>query len=134
MSLSNISDKIEMVLLALLITSPIWCLVFFHYLPDKAMENRLFDKGIRTTAKVEFYSMEKKSGSGKLGVFNKHNVTMANYIYYDDQNNAYKGKVKFGEFRINNDSTFLVLYLKTNPREHLVIKTEGKGILGQTRW
>jgi len=126
-------NKFKIVLIILLITCPIWVLLFFHFVPDKISGNYLYENGIKTVAKIEFYTIEKESGNGKLGGLNKHEVRFANYIYRDNENNEFKGKVKSGLVPISIDSTLHVLFMKNNPRKHLVIKTNGDGILGKPR-
>lgn len=126
-------NKFKILLLIALITSPIWVLLFFHFIPDKISENNLYEDGIKTVAKIKFYTIEREAGTGKLGVLNKHDVKIANYIYQDNQNNEFKGKVKSELVPISLDSTLQVLYMENNPRDHLVIKRDGNGILGKPR-
>ncbi|PWK22858.1 hypothetical protein LX92_02796 [Maribacter polysiphoniae] len=126
-------NKFKILLLTALITSPIWVLLFFHFIPDKISENNLYEDGIKTVAKIEFYTIEKEAGSGKLGGQNKHDVKIANYVYRDNHNNEFKGKVKSGLVPISLDSTIQVLFLENNPSKHLVIKRDGNGVLGKPR-
>ncbi|MDO6602503.1 hypothetical protein [Arenibacter palladensis] len=130
---SRIKERIVNLILILLISSPIWVLLIFHFLPDKISVANLYQEGVKTKAKVEFYSKEKEAGSGKLGGLNTHNIIVANYFYYDRQNNLYKGKIKSSVVKILRDSVIQILYLEKNPNHHLVINTDGKGKLGQTR-
>ena len=131
---SSAKEKIVNLSLILFISSPIWVLLFFHFLPDKISANKLYEEGVKTNAKVEFYSIEKEAGSGKLGGLNTHDITMVNYFYYDKEKDIYKGKVKSSEVKISKDSIIQILYLEQNPNRHLVITLGRKGKLGQTRY
>ena len=51
---SSAKEKIVNLSLILFISSPIWVLLFFHFLPDKISANKLYEEGVKQMPKLSF--------------------------------------------------------------------------------
>ena len=117
----------------MLIISPALALLFFHFIPNEISKNNLYKNGIKTVAKIEFYSTEKEPGTGKFGMLSTNFTKYINYSYLDIKKNEFRGKIKSKlVFSTTLDSTFQVLFLKDNPTEHLLIISDKNHILGKS--